>query len=147
MKVLSVRQPYASLIAAGVKRFESRTWSTDYRGPLLIHASSSKIGKSYIEAVESDRVFVDILRRLGWATTGALQSLPRSALIAVVQLEDVCDGIELDEADELTPEDHSLCGRIDETTRLWRSLFDCAGYAKHGPRIRTFGDVLRCATE
>jgi hypothetical protein len=41
MKALSVKQPWASLIAAGVKTIETRTWRTDYRGPLLI--CSSKI--------------------------------------------------------------------------------------------------------
>jgi hypothetical protein len=38
-KVLSVQQPYATLICAGVKKVENRTWKTDYRGKLLIHAS------------------------------------------------------------------------------------------------------------
>ena len=38
-KTLSVRQPYATLICAGVKTVENRTWKTDYRGRLLIHAS------------------------------------------------------------------------------------------------------------
>lgn len=41
MKCLSVRQPWASLIAAGRKTIEVRTWSTRYRGPLLICASQS----------------------------------------------------------------------------------------------------------
>lgn len=36
MRVLSVRQPWASLIASGKKPFEIRSWSTDYRGPVLI---------------------------------------------------------------------------------------------------------------
>ena len=39
MKTLSIKQPYATLICAGVKRVENRTWTTDYRGRLLIHAS------------------------------------------------------------------------------------------------------------
>jgi hypothetical protein len=38
MKALSVRQPWASLIAAGVKTIEVRSWSTKHRGPLLICA-------------------------------------------------------------------------------------------------------------
>jgi hypothetical protein len=38
-KTLSVKQPYATLICAGVKTVENRTWKTDYRGRLLIHAS------------------------------------------------------------------------------------------------------------
>jgi hypothetical protein len=36
---LTVRQPYAWLIVAGFKPIENRTWSTTYRGPLLIHAA------------------------------------------------------------------------------------------------------------
>lgn len=39
MKALSIRQPWASLIASGRKTIEVRTWSTSYRGPLLICAS------------------------------------------------------------------------------------------------------------
>lgn len=41
-KCLSVRQPYAWAIMAGLKRFENRDWFCNYRGPLLIHASSAK---------------------------------------------------------------------------------------------------------
>ena len=43
MKTLSVRQPHATLICAGVKRVENRTWTTDYRGRLLIHASGAPL--------------------------------------------------------------------------------------------------------
>lgn len=44
MKALTVRQPYAGLIAAGVKTIELRTWSTAYRGPLLICAGKKPSG-------------------------------------------------------------------------------------------------------
>lgn len=40
MKVLSVRQPWASLIDSGRKSIELRSWSTKYRGPVLILAGS-----------------------------------------------------------------------------------------------------------
>lgn len=40
MKTLTIRQPWASLIAAGVKTIETRSWSTRYRGPLAIHAGA-----------------------------------------------------------------------------------------------------------
>ncbi len=39
MKTLSLLQPWASLVALGEKQIETRSWKTDYRGPLLIHAS------------------------------------------------------------------------------------------------------------
>lgn len=38
MKVLSIRQPWAFLIANGLKDLENRDWPTSFRGPLLIHA-------------------------------------------------------------------------------------------------------------
>lgn len=44
MKALTIRQPWASLIAAGVKTIETRSWSTRYRGPLAIHAGKHKPG-------------------------------------------------------------------------------------------------------
>ena len=36
---LSIRQPWAWLIVNGFKDVENRTWGTQHRGPLLIHAS------------------------------------------------------------------------------------------------------------
>lgn len=38
MKAISIKQPFASLIAQGLKKVEVRSWSTEYRGPLLICA-------------------------------------------------------------------------------------------------------------
>ena len=38
VKALTVHQPWASLIAAGIKDVENRSWRTNYRGTLLIHA-------------------------------------------------------------------------------------------------------------
>jgi hypothetical protein len=39
MKILSIRQPWAYLITQGSKDIENRTWPTNYRGPVLVHAS------------------------------------------------------------------------------------------------------------
>jgi hypothetical protein len=39
MKILSIRQPWAYLITQGSKNIENRSWPTEYRGPVLIHAS------------------------------------------------------------------------------------------------------------
>jgi len=41
-KCLSINEPWAYLIAAGWKTVENRTWHTNYRGRILIHASSAK---------------------------------------------------------------------------------------------------------
>jgi len=39
MKAISVRQPWASMIARGTKTIETQTWPTKYRGDLLIVSS------------------------------------------------------------------------------------------------------------
>jgi hypothetical protein len=43
MKAISIKQPWASLIAAGIKTLEIRQWPTDHRGPLLIVSSRRPI--------------------------------------------------------------------------------------------------------
>lgn len=50
MKVLSIKEPFATLIKDGVKIYETRSWRTNYRGKIYIHASLS-LSKS--ERVES----------------------------------------------------------------------------------------------
>ena len=47
MKVLSLTEPYATLIKDGIKTIETRSWKTTYRGKLYIHASSTRIPKEY----------------------------------------------------------------------------------------------------
>lgn len=42
MKALTICQPYAELIVSGRKLVENRKWSTNYRGPLIIHAGKSR---------------------------------------------------------------------------------------------------------
>lgn len=41
MKALTVKEPWASLIMSGYKKYEFRGWKTNYRGKLLIHAGMS----------------------------------------------------------------------------------------------------------
>lgn len=53
MKAITIWQPYASLIMLGLKTFETRSWGTNYRGPLIIHAA-----KKWDEERERDCVRV-----------------------------------------------------------------------------------------
>ena len=39
LKVLSIKEPFASLIKNKIKHIETRSWKTNYRGELYIHAS------------------------------------------------------------------------------------------------------------
>lgn len=49
MRTLSIRQPWAWLIVHGHKDVENREWATDYRGPLLIHASKTAGKAEYVD--------------------------------------------------------------------------------------------------
>lgn len=52
MKVLSLTEPYATLIKEKKKYIETRSWKTDYRGELYIHASKTKIPKDWLKNQE-----------------------------------------------------------------------------------------------
>lgn len=41
MRCITLTQPWATLVAVGAKRIETRNWSTAHRGPLAIHAAIS----------------------------------------------------------------------------------------------------------
>lgn len=49
MKALSIRQPWAWLIAHGYKDLENRTWRTGFRGRVLIHAGKTMTRREYDE--------------------------------------------------------------------------------------------------
>lgn len=51
MKALSIRQPWAWLIVNGYKDVENRTWPTNLRGTILIHAAKTMTDVDYDEAL------------------------------------------------------------------------------------------------
>ena len=66
MKCLSVRQPWAWAIMAGLKRYENRTWTTNHRGLMAIHAGRSRaeftpVNRSLFDALMPGRPPVDQL--------------------------------------------------------------------------------------
>ena len=46
MKVISIIEPWASLINDNIKFIETRSWKTTYRGEIYIHASLKKVSKN-----------------------------------------------------------------------------------------------------
>jgi activating signal cointegrator 1 len=56
LKVLSVAQPWAQLIVDGNKKIETRTFNTNYRGELFIHASKT-LFHSDLELCNEDKHF------------------------------------------------------------------------------------------
>jgi len=77
---LTLWQPWASLVALGVKRYETRSWRTSYRGRLAIHAAKRLVPvEGYAGAL--------IAARLGEAGL-RLDSLPLGAVVATCTLVD-----------------------------------------------------------
>lgn len=54
MKAISIWEPWASLIACGAKHWETRSWPTYYRGPLLICASKGGLPKRELDELLLD---------------------------------------------------------------------------------------------
>lgn len=92
MKALTLTQPWATLIALGAKRIETRSWSTDYRGPLAIHAAKGLGpvgGKSGLQEQCRVPAFAHALRSMPAQYETKEFVLPLGSIVATVILVDV----------------------------------------------------------
>lgn len=78
MRAITVRQPWATLLALGEKRYETRSWKTILRGPIAIHAGQ-QVDK---EALQNEYV-EEALDRHGYLT---IADLPRGSIVAIANL-------------------------------------------------------------
>ncbi len=53
MKVLTIQEPYATFIMQGMKKIETRSWKTKYRGEIYIHAGKSK---NFLKKIKNNKV-------------------------------------------------------------------------------------------
>lgn len=60
MKVLTIKEPFATLIMNEIKHIETRSWKTNYRGEIYIQASISKIKKEIYEKKELVKLFENL---------------------------------------------------------------------------------------
>jgi len=79
MKAITIKQPWAQLIARRLKHIENRSWVTSYRGPLIIQASMQDDPVA-LEVIE-DRFGVSINRN----------QLHRGVIVAIADLVDIVD--------------------------------------------------------
>jgi hypothetical protein len=74
-KALSLKQPYAWLIANGYLLVDDRTWGTQYRGPILIHASKG-IYQEYYNYIKSNTdVPIPAIDKLGYGGVVGIANL------------------------------------------------------------------------
>ena len=90
MKALTLTQPWASLVAIGAKKIETRSWKTNYRGPIAIHAAASFSSVGGVYAAESIwwvNGIHDVVRRAcGYES---VRDCPRGVVLATADLIDV----------------------------------------------------------
>lgn len=86
MKAITIIQPWATLIALGEKRYETRSWPTKYRGPIAIHA-----GKKIDKDAFMDFEINSALRKHGIYTA---DDLPTGAVVATAELKDCLKSVD-----------------------------------------------------
>jgi len=95
MKCISLWQPWASAIALGHKRIETRSWSTNYRGPIAIHAAK-RWDAGQQEFAMTERAFGRLPGRLPF---GAIVAVAR--LVGVKRTGDLVASCELTAVERL----------------------------------------------
>jgi hypothetical protein len=82
--VMTMHQPWASLVVSGLKRVEGRVWGVDFQGWLWIHAA----GKEMLEDEKADieGMYGDIYRGAGFPGVTFPRTYPTSCLIGAVHI-------------------------------------------------------------
>lgn len=92
MKALTLTQPWATLVAIGAKKIETRSWSTTYRGPLAIHAAKGFPDTAQVlcfnepfRTVLKAKTSIDII----WDKVRKESDFPLGCIVATCELVDV----------------------------------------------------------
>ena len=101
MKVVTLKQPWATLIAEGIKKYEFGSWKTKYRGKILIHTRCG-----------IDKNELDKYKNLGY-------EFPKSKIVACV---DLVDCLELDDkfTKQIIIENNIFYGNKVRTGYAWK---------------------------
>jgi hypothetical protein len=101
LKVLTVKNPYAFLILAGIKKYEIRSWTTKYRGSLYIHSAKIPIDKydnntiNGISRLDSNHLSIEYLKIngsiLGKVELVDVLKIPEQISKSTAALDGCCD--------------------------------------------------------
>lgn len=92
MKAITLTQPWATLVAIGAKRIETRPWSTKYRGPLAIHAGKGigPVGRRRdMISLCTSSPFAEALDAAGIWPFSAIDHFPYGKIVAICTLSHV----------------------------------------------------------
>jgi len=101
MKVLTLKQPWASLVANGYKEYEFRSWKTNYRGEIYIHAGCG-VDKEELDRVKKYNI-----------------SFPKEKILCKALLED-CILIDDDFNKMINQKDINVYGRKKRIGYAWK---------------------------
>lgn len=136
MKVISLHQPYATLLACGLKKYETRTWQTKHRGAIAIHAAKTWTKQRYNLCLREP--FATLLARAGhsfdtFPPTGdgltPTLGLPLGAIVGLSIIED-CISIlpfsrrHVSDVEKAVGDwsDGNYAWRVEEPSRLFRPI-------------------------
>ena len=86
LRALTIKQPWASLLVAGIKTVENRSWTTAHRGPLAIHAGAARERNAAQMIVDCLGRDLTASERVRWLLDA---DLPQGQVLGVVELIDV----------------------------------------------------------
>ncbi len=101
MKALTVKQPWATLISEGIKKYEFRSWKTNYRGKILIHAGAG-IDKEKLKEFKKLNL-----------------EFPKKRIVAVAEIED-CLELTDELNDKIIKEKNIAYGNKKRTGYAWK---------------------------
>lgn len=98
MKAITIIQPWATLLAAGKKHCETRSWKTNYRGEILIHAGKKDPlwgicmmkKEDWLMALQALELYEDF-NRFEVFKTGAI--IGKATLVNCVQIDEATQSL------------------------------------------------------
>ena len=125
MKVLSLWQPWASLMARRFKTIETRTWPCPFNGELFIHAAKGGLKSGERRELEAHPRWRKALQALG---VQEINDLPRGAVLCRLDVV------------EVSPTDQLVDMRVDDDELLFGN-FDPGRFAWFTKNVRRFYPV------
>lgn len=142
LKAITLWQPWATLIALGLKQYETRSWATAYHGPIAIHASKRQVKDDELAVIAHHSVghleykfLKEIDYPLGAIVclcdlTGCLEIVKSGASLDLTNAIEISSVTNLERAVGLW-EPYRFAWKLQEIKKLELPV-PCRGYQKHG---------------
>lgn len=85
MKAITVWQPWASLLASGAKKYETRSYPISYRGPIAIHAAKKSAPRIFSELIDEETA-KSMFKHLSEHNFNLPEDLPCGVVVATAEI-------------------------------------------------------------